>query len=138
MRRIGIFGIADIIGRAADTVRAELILRTGEHHECPTSGDFIAGAGDAVRTSGDQRVVSFEGNKYGAAALDRLVDPVVEELTEKGEQGVLGRRQSNVGGDIWNKQGLAAWNAIGRNADDWRVSQRVGVDGAREFSGVAL
>ena len=78
-------------------------------------------AGDVVRT-GDQRVVGLQRHEDGAAALDGLVDAVVEELTEQGEQRVVRRREADVGGDVRDEQRLVRRRAVSRDCRDRRTA----------------
>ena len=71
----------------------------------PGGGNVVAVAGDVVRP-GDQRIVGLERHEDRAAALDRLVDAVVEELAEQREQRVVRRREADVGGDVGDEERL--------------------------------
>ena len=92
--------------------------------------------GLAVRAEGDQRVVGLQRHEDGAAALHGLVDTVVEELAEEGEQRVVRRRQADVGGDVRDEQRLVRRHAAAGNAVDRRDGRRVGVGRAREHPGL--
>ena len=63
--------------------------------------EFIAGAGDAVRPEGDQRVVRLQRDEYRAVrTLRDQVQAVIEELTEEGHPGIEAGRQANVGRSV--------------------------------------
>ena len=66
-----------------------------------------------------------------AAALDRLVDAVVEELAEEGEQRVERRREADVGGHVRDEQRLVGRGAAGGTPSTGGIGQGVRVGGAR-------
>ena len=65
---------------------------------------------------GDQRVVILQRDEDRAAALDRLVDAMVEELAEQGEQRVVRRGEADVGRDVRDEQRLVGRRASGGTA----------------------
>jgi hypothetical protein len=84
--RVGVQRVLDVVAGAQDSVRAGLVLAAGQHHERLVGRDLVAAVRPAVRTELDQRIVSLERDEDGAATLHRLVDAVIEELTEQREQ----------------------------------------------------
>ena len=101
---------------AEDAVGAGLVLRPGEHHEALARRDLVTGVGLAVRAERDERVVGLERDEDRAAALDGLVDAVVEELAEEGEDRVVRRREADVGGHVRDEEGLVRGDALSRVA----------------------
>ena len=69
-------------------------------------GVQVVGVAEDVVRARDQRVVGLQRNEDRAAALDGLVDAVVEELTEEREQRVVRRREADVRGHVRDEQGL--------------------------------
>ena len=132
-RRVGVDRGLDVVGGAEDAVRAGLVLGAGQHHERLAGRHLVAGVRDAVGTERDQRVVGLEGDEDGAAALDGLVEAVVEELAEEGEQRVVRRRVALVGADVGDRQRLVGGHAAGR--EPTTGGTRAGrVDGARHVA----
>ena len=78
------------------------------------AGDLVAVAGVAVRAEGDAAGrPACSGTKTVAAALDGLVDAVVEELAEEREQRVVRRREADVGRHVRDEQRLVRRRAAG-------------------------
>ena len=61
-----------------------------------------------------QRVVGVQWDDHLRAALDRLVDTMVEELAEEREELVVRRRQADVGGHVGDEQRVVRRCATGR------------------------
>ena len=117
--------------------RTGLVLRAGEHHEragCreePRRRCRRLPSGPSV-TSGSSALQRHEDR---AAALDGLVDAVVEELAEEREQRVVRRREADVGRDVRDEQGLVL---RARSRPARRRCRRARVGRAREQARVAL
>ena len=135
--RVRVVGVLDVVGGAQDAVRTGLVLRPGQHHEPQVRAQVVGVAEDVVRPR-DQRVVGVERHEDRATALDGLVDPVVEELAEEGEEGVVRRREADVRRDVGDVQGLERRHAARGNLDDRRGCSRRWVRRAREQARVAL
>ncbi len=95
--RVSVVRVLDVVGAlidrrrrvvAQDSVGTGLVLCPRQHHEPQLGRQVVGVAEDMVRT-GDQRVVGVQWDEHRAAALDGLVDPMVEELAEEREQGVV-------------------------------------------------
>ena len=67
---------------AQDAVRAGLVLRPRQHHE-PLVGGRSSPLPKMWSGPAIERVVGLQRDEDRAAALDGLVDPVVEELAEE-------------------------------------------------------
>ena len=91
---------------AQDAVGAGLVLRPRQHHEGWLGGTSSPVSGDAVGADRDQRVVGAQRHEHRAAALDGLVDAVVEELAEEREQRVVRRREADVRRHVRDEQRL--------------------------------
>ncbi len=89
-RRVGVQRVLEIVGGAQDAVRAGLVLRPGEDHEAHMGIEVVGGAEDVVRPC-NERIVGLERHVDRPAALDGLVDAVVEELAEQGKERIIGR-----------------------------------------------
>ena len=117
---------------AEDAVRAGLVLGPGQHHErAGSAGTSSPVPGLPSGPSVISGSSALQRDEDGAAALDGLVDAVVEELAEEREQRVVRRREADVGGDVRDEQGLVRRHAAGGDADDRRMRRRVRVGGAR-------
>ena len=118
-------------------VGAGLVLRPRQHHELLARRNLVARVGLAVGAERDQRIVSAQRHEHGAAALDGLVDAVVEELAEEREQRVVRRREADVRRHVRDEQRLVRGHAAGGNARDGRGT-RVGIRRARMHARVVL
>ena len=103
-RRVGV--LVDVVGGADQAVGAGEVGGARQHHELLAGiGHLVAGAGNAVRTDRDQRIVRQQRDEHrAAAALGDQVEAVVEELAEEGEPAVERRRQAGVRRDVGDEQ----------------------------------
>ena len=146
-RRVAVVGVLGVIGTlvdrrrrvvAMDPIRPRLVLGPRQDHEPELRRQVVGSPGDVVGP-GDQRIVDLERHEHRAAALQGLVEAVVEELPEEREQAVVGRRQPDVGGDVGDEQRLMRRHApdrLRRLDVDGRVGPRDRV--ARKQSRVVL
>ena len=87
---------------------------------CWPGGTSSPRAGLAVRAERDQRIVGVQRHEHRAAALDGLIDAMVEELAEEREQRVVRRREADVRRHVRDEQRLVRWHAAGGHAGDGR------------------
>ena len=130
--RVGVQGVLHVVAGPQLAVGSRLVLGPGQHHEGLVRRHLVAGAGLAVGALGPQGVVGTQRHEDRSAALDRLVDAVVEELAEEREQGVVGRGQPHVGGDVRDEQSVPGGHATSRCTGHRWVGLGVGVGAARE------
>ncbi len=96
-----------------------------QHHEAQVRRQLVAGAGGAVRTQGNERIVRLQRDEHRAvAALLHQVEAVVEELAEEHEPQVEGGGQALIGRHVVERElgniVLGAGDAVqtGRHLDD--------------------
>ena len=115
-----------------------LVLCPREHHEALARGNLVTGSGLAVGAERDERIVGTQRYEHGAAALDGLVDAVIEELAEEREERVVRRREADVRRHVRNEERLVRRHAARGIGHDGRDRVGIGIRRACDDAVVAL